>query len=1122
MLQPFGLPNQSRKLPHIDIMCRCGHCEFGKTGACTGTQPKPTIDEAILNTEVSRFLSDLYHVTDNENPPGQENEPYITFLKYFSSIQILKENEAITAAPPPPQMNDNYFTFCSLLIKQYNNDFHLRHLRFHYVFDAMSECYGFLNNYLNTPVNECIVGLTYREGKCFRSKGSVEKDKHLIFSKADYTDYFAIAITDNRGNENVVLIDIFNKKAHVLCQRDEMPFIIRIMSNAKIQLSNPTFITFEGEMHIKTNILLFRYYMAYYLQIPALSKIWTMMNPEKSINSYIFRLATVSEVTQDNTPTGKIYEYVKMTIEPRKKVDMINNIFCISFNGNDKTLLLPFIASLTALMMRLENIKFIMSREMLAIENEFTRRIQRGDFDIDRQTLASCATRVCKKRSFIDAFNSLTRREGVENEFLGCSINYRPLAVHYPMLRMLDGTTMIDTDSILSDAIFLDSIGINPIFAKNAKHIKQREHIYTKNYQLNDFTPKHKGVIVNIQGNDFSVYLQIERSTSLLQNVHLLNFRNHVCLLDYPLEGNLKGLDKKGQRKVNKTHSDKLAPLDSFIHEILLRYGLQTDENNHCSKLIIFSEELLQYSCRDKKTLLEYARFVLGNDENIGTLLSQHLWDYSLNERVKFINEINVELQQDLLQYLFNARILYFVFDQRDNVYKFREPRFNGWYAINNEYKRVMFVFKAKNENFYTCLFSIPPDAAAVAAANRRTHKDKEKEKEKEKERCQTYSIPITAKIKEAHMEVSFQPDVTDRRNNLLPYSLDDDRINGQLIDSYGKSVGVRIGNQIHRYIARAPFIMPEQRYAIVGDQHTKMALYTATWFSVNNRFTAIKEEHRAEEQTELIQREDYVRQTRQHFSVLIKCIIKYILSTNVDLLSNKELENLLHAIIVERQDDIPLYTDDKIYKLVKMPFNGIEQFLNENYPSVFRNGVFRVKGSMNWKRFIFTEIRLIRIAPPSFETEFLESDLDILLVKQEKDEILSMNYLEHDRSIVSIRKELSSNPDIRFYLNVTHEILARENIILVKIEQRYYLLRQTESAEIETACFVSELWRNRKEIADYDEARILTIGHQLFHLDKGGKIIPFQSSSTDTTTGIHILQFFPRKRNEFASLLPV
>jgi hypothetical protein len=744
-----------------------------------------------------------------------------------------------------------------------------------------------------------------------------------------------------------------------------------------------------------------------------------------------------------------------------------------------------------------------MNREMLAIENEFTRKIQEGHFDIDRQIQASCAIRNCKKRAFIDAFISHTKRDGVENEFVGCSINYRPLAVHYPEVKKLDGSPpSLDVNEILNDAIFLDSIGINPIFTKNAPHITQREHIYTKNFQLNDFSPKHKGVIVNIQGNDFSVYIQIERSTSLLQNILLMKFRNNICLLDYPLEGVLKGLDERGQRKVNKTHSDKLSPLDSFVHEILLRYGLQSEETNTCQKLIIFSAELLQYSCREKLSLDKYARLVLSNDENIGTLLSQHLWDYPLNERVKFLNEINVELQQDLLQYLFNARILYFVFDQRDNAYKFREPRFNGWYAINNDYKRVMFVFKAKNENFYTCLFPITPDRTGNA-------------------RCQTYSIPITQKIKEAHMEVSFQPKVDER---VVPYSLNDATISGQLIDSYGKSVGIRIGTEIHRYIARSPFILPEQAYEIIGDQHTKMALYSAKTVAVNNRFTMIREEHASNNsgRSELVLREDYDRQTKQNLSVVIKCVVKFILASGINLNDNTQLETLLNRIIVERNDILPHYVNDRIYKLVKVPSNDITTFLNENYPSVFRNGVFYVKGARKWKLFFFIEIRLIRNAPPTFAKEFLEADLDILLVKQAEGEILSSRYLEHDRSIFSIKKELSSNPDIRFYLNVTHEILAREDIILVKIEQSYYLLRQTESAEIETACFVSELWRNSKQIANYDEARILTIGHQLFHLDKSGKIIPHQSETTDTSTGIRILQFFPKKRNEFASLLPI
>ena len=63
-----------------------------------------------------------------------------------------------------------------------------------------------------------------------------------------------------------------------------------------------------------------------------------------------------------------------------------------------------------------------------------------------------------------------------------------------------------------------------------------------------------------------------------------------------------------------------------------------------------------------------------------------------------------------------------------------------------------------------------------------------------------SYSIDLTETIRNAHSEVSFQPNVNDNSegNGNERINFNDPNINGQLIDSYGKSVGIRIGTTYH------------------------------------------------------------------------------------------------------------------------------------------------------------------------------------------------------------------------------------------------------------------------------------------------------------------------------------
>ena len=227
------------------------------------------------------------------------------------------------------------------------------------------------------------------------------------------------------------------------------------MKDNHISLTNRRIKTFEGTMEVTTNVLLFKEFMSYYLQIPSLSKRWTMKSPEKSVNDYIFRVEpspTSGTSFSEGTPETKLYEYVKINISPTKKVDMIQNTFAITFVGNDTSLLVPFIASIIALIVKLENIHFYIGSRLDDMERLFIQNIQQGSFEIERQTESFCSFRTCKKKAFITAFTSFIlryhqmsqemqwRRQDsgssvvitVDNAFTKFPINYRPLAVHYP------------------------------------------------------------------------------------------------------------------------------------------------------------------------------------------------------------------------------------------------------------------------------------------------------------------------------------------------------------------------------------------------------------------------------------------------------------------------------------------------------------------------------------------------------------------------------------------------------------------------------------------------------------------------------------------------------------------
>ena len=345
-------------------------------------------------------------------------------------------------------------------------------------------------------------------------------------------------------------------------------------------------------------------------------------------------------------------------------------------------------------------------------------------------------------------------------------------------------------------------------------------------------------------GGDFIIYY----GNAMNRQILYMNYHNSMCLMDYPIDSVVKGLDQDGRRRVHKSHTEKFSPIDSSINNILLQYDIQTDKTT-CMKLIVFSIKLLQHDATNELSFYDFSKGVLNGNNNISTLLSQHLWDYTIQERIDTLEEINVELHQDLLQYLFNARIFYYTFDQRENDYKFKEPRFNGWYSINTTYERVMFIFKARNENLYTCFFNIDTNDNGTVGYN-------------------TYSLPLNDKIRNSYHEAHAVAPLTINLNN--------PSICGQLIDSYGKSVGLKLGNDIVRYEARAPVMFP-----LPVNRLDKKKLFVATYpITINSeRFSELHSNLIGNTNNKgLLDREDHTRQTRQHFSVMFKSILKYLI----------------------------------------------------------------------------------------------------------------------------------------------------------------------------------------------------------------------------------------------------
>ncbi len=1182
----------------IDIMCFCGECFLGHRGRCPGLPHKHSIEEAVLKRKVDLFMNSLYDLCDCKTPkPGA----HISYIERYSAIQVLKANEALSALSGYGRLmtDDPYYAFTTTLIKRHKAEFTLDHVRFHYVFEASSDIYGFLNNYLALqPTAEAIknssnagerlrvIRAVYKEAKVFRCKGiDVNEEEFSLLKRAHYVDHMSIFIQTN-DETNVIMIDIASKKAHVICQKRELEAIVDLMKANKISLSKPTFKMFEGVLEVATHALLFKPFMTAYLNNEILASKFVVLGPDKSVNDYVF-YESFHEADDGGTPTRKTHEYVKLTIEPIKKVDMIVNVFKISFQGNNKALLLPFIGAIMALVSKLENLQFSTGEGgYLPVENAFIRGIREGRFDVDRHVGSYCAFQMCKKGTFMGTLASFVQDEDILAKLSALSVNYRPLAVHRPYNRRLSGVSYLDGKALLQYACFYDSLEINLVFTKGApQSFAERESLYVINVEVDnhdrpskwDFFERSTGIkrkypnqVIVITGESKIVIRNVNNTE--VADIVLMCETSRLAFIDPLIEASIKGLkieDDLPRRRSTKVHGDKLVPIDTYVNNVLMKYVDSEDGLHEVGtrkppspfKMTTFTIGLIR---EDYPIFKEYALELLG-PQGVSVLLSQHLWDYTPEERLKLLDNVNVEIHQDLLQHIFDARIFYFVFDQKRNEYVFKQPRHNGWYAISDVYNRVMFVFKAKNENLITVFFECSElDNVGVYVA---------------------YSIPLTDKLNSTHDELISpigRPHTTKRdprANGADPRANGAGRVEvgvpvGQLIDSYGKSVGFvdKDGNQ-RRHAPSAPYMLPRQHVSIIERTFTVKRRYLVAKTNGEHFRGCHAYVEKNALRTNVLANIHKGNAQMQHFSVLFKVILKYVLimSNVVRERTSDEIdtEELLNDVVIETDKEVDDSNLDAIYNILKLPTLPDEfvAFLTQNYSSIFRDGRFHVTNAPKTKLFLSRELALIKNSPPSFVTDFIGADLDIDLVRQQPNEIVSESYLLHQRKVVAIRERFLSHTAIVFQERLRSEVLVERRIVLVRIstetndneispnesavnesavnesavnesavnesavnesgvnesgelgrKEDYFLAVDTEKAEIETAFFVCEQWKNSRTIAEYAEERKLASAHEAYRLADG--LIVCMSEPQENVP--KVLYYEHERKNRYASLLPL
>ena len=179
---------------------------------------------------------------------------------------------------------------------------------------------------------------------------------------------------------------------------------------------------------------------------------------------------------------------------------------------------------------------------------------------------------------------------------------------------------------------------------------------------------------------------------------------------------------------------------------------------------------------RLERTFAKEIKEIFNDDRSlVCTLLSQHMWDVPFDERWNHLDKLDVYKHQDLLQFILEVRIIYFVYDKDNKSYIYKEPRHSGWYAVDTSYPNCIVVFLSEYGKLEYPVF-VPSTATTVGRHN----------------------YKIDSKRVDSVIKTGLSISKKSDKNNMITIETIEQywkgcTMVGQFIDSNGKCVGFRI-----------------------------------------------------------------------------------------------------------------------------------------------------------------------------------------------------------------------------------------------------------------------------------------------------------------------------------------
>jgi len=970
------------------------------------------------------------------------------------------------------------------------------------------------------------------------------------------------------------------------------------------QLRDPVFKTFRGMMVVTSKAIYSKRVFQSLLRFKTFTNYWLTKGTTTSNNNFQF----IFKEQLGNTINTN--EYVQLNIQHMTKLSMLDNEWRFSFDGNRHDYMIPFISMLLSMIHFTSNLTFNSKfakyveyeRAMLRFYTDKTSRNNaRKSTDI---SLVSVAQRmITKKDVYNDSIASVPR---TNEERLSYSGRSKPFLIHY-------FTDENDVTTKKWEKFFYDAA------------TKENKLLIKRN------TPQSNIRKCEVEFTAERIYLHVFKPDGT-QNTHEIGAKYFSVdgsvlywITYYPEKSNVFSIINHNNIWLRRAAiSEKNQSAYRIAQSVRLRVHIPAQTENiirHFTaepirKISFFEPYGLLVDETPREHLLKH----YGDARVIIALCKQHMWDHSDDEIMDSLNDFDMKKHQDLIQNYMQTTVLYFEYNEKDRKYELAFPRHKYWYAYNYYYENVTFVFKNSKSMYEVVYFG---DIEYAAQHNRMDFRhlqiskligdshDTNVVKQYVKIFNSTGSSGYLKKSEDLGEklggEENVEPsEVTTTARDITYHQLLRDvpqgwSIDGQMFDSNGKSVGVRLKRPHAKDPSRESVvdIRFAPQFPIVRSGGSKQSFrYSSLRVVTDSRTNTesalvgmlpphyqIIPKRTREVEYDILELSTEYEKRRQMMYYICRMIVTHwmirrlpILRTQEHIGSNESNEfsddQTTSDQTTDRMSDLDEYLEEYIQPYARPLIDGqridsivipmyfedlekFEQYLSTVMPNFFHASpgstdyVFRVAESdvEPFRLYMKRELEILVNMNDEFYTAFSNARMHTIISTVDQNEIVDIKNIQELQTAFNIKKHLvdqknylfssyfSQNFDIKSKslkesnktalsdkLIISKNTTTKTELLIIKVNGQYYMIRFTNSGEIETAVYICSIWKKYKKICSFWETESMLGSKRMFEVVDDLIVESHTNNQGELAAGeqdFHILQYKRDTKLVFAAMLP-